>query len=55
LTGASGFSGAEMVAVASSLTVGAAFTAGFEAGVLAVAGVFTLVSPNGRTLAAGLG
>jgi hypothetical protein len=56
LTGASGFSGAEMVAVASSLTVGAAFTAGFDAGVLAVAGVFTLVSrSNGRTLVAGLG
>jgi hypothetical protein len=57
LTGASAFfSGAEMVAVASSLTVGAAFTAGFDAGVLAVAGVFTLASrSNGRTLAAGLG
>jgi hypothetical protein len=38
------------------LTVGAAFTAGFDAGVLAVAGVFTLVSrSNGRTLVAGLG
>jgi hypothetical protein len=56
LTGASGFSGAEMVAVASSLKVGAAFTPGFDAGVLAVRGEFALVSrSNGRTLVAGLG